>query len=250
MAETKEAGMDECPDPVAVGEGGGRGSGATPMGSGSQATPEAPSDLRRAGFDPSRGPTYRGEGISGERFALGQVLMKAFCEHGAGFDVGRGVFELGVDRVLMARESPVVVDDAPSLQSRLSAAEAARDEAQRLRKEDRAWYEMTVSVVEEQRENYRAARDEAIRERDEARAEVVRLGEQAGRLVSIQQMRNATAQIAESEAARDEACARAERLEKALQEVVLRNRAAWPAETRAERMEQAARAALAAEGKE
>lgn len=54
-----------------------------------------------------------------------------------------------------------LTDFTSSLQSRLTAAEAARDEAQRLRKEDRAWYEMTVSVVEEQRDNARAARDEA-----------------------------------------------------------------------------------------
>lgn len=32
--------------------------GASPAGSGSQATPEAPSGLRRAGFDPSRGAAY------------------------------------------------------------------------------------------------------------------------------------------------------------------------------------------------
>lgn len=50
----------------------------------------------------------------------------------------------------------LLADPLAQLQADLIAARKERDEALKLRKEDRAWYEMTVSVVEEQREDYRA----------------------------------------------------------------------------------------------
>lgn len=71
-------------------------------------------------------------------------------------DVGRAICGLGSGIVqdvdyLLAEDGPLA-----QLQSDLAAARKERDEALKLRRDDRTWYEMTVSVVEEQRENYRA----------------------------------------------------------------------------------------------
>lgn len=48
-------------------------------------------------------PEYRGEGVWGERSTLARAMAEALGERGCGFDIGMGVYEIAVDRVLQAR---------------------------------------------------------------------------------------------------------------------------------------------------
>ena len=58
--------------------------------------------------------TYRASGSCGERSTLARAMSEALMEHGFGLDIGMGVFEKAVDRVLEAREA--YVDEATERQ--------------------------------------------------------------------------------------------------------------------------------------
>lgn len=56
------------------------------------------------------GTPYRGRGVFGERATLARAMAEALAEKGFGLDIGMGVFEIAVDRVVAAQAA--YVDEA------------------------------------------------------------------------------------------------------------------------------------------
>lgn len=95
---------------------------------------------------------------------------------------------------------------------RLKAAEARATAAEAKQTEDRAWYEMTVSVVEEQRDDYRAKMKAAEAQRDQLAADLRNAEERVTRLHEARQsaLRQMNEQRARADAA-EQKCIELER---------------------------------------